>query len=305
MNQRIIGLGFVLCAVLVIGMTTVSLAAEEKDELTLAVIRTEEMSTLAQRWEKAVEYLSEKANVDINFYTTTSYASVVEAMLSGFVDIGSLGPKIYLVAHEKSKGAIVPIVSYAIPADMFMDEPCGCYLGALVTKTGSGMKSVEATKGKVLALVDPGSTSGNALPRALFVDNIGGVELEDYWSRVFYSGSHSASARAIQAGKADAAFISLGTLRNLITSGEMKKEDFNYLWISPKVPIDVISIDKTRMKPELAQRVTDAFVGMKDSAEGREVLKAMNFAAFEKAEDSRFDPLRKILAVKAKLKKKQ
>ena len=90
-----------------------------------------------------------------------------------------------------------------------------------------------------------------------------------------------------------------------LISAMMKKEDFNYLWISPKVPIDVISIDKTRMKPELVQRVTDAFVGMKDSAEGREVLKAMNFAAFEPAEDSRFDPLRKILAVKDKLKKKQ
>ncbi len=301
MRQRIIGLAFLFGMALTFGQTTASLAADP-DELTLAVIRTEEMSTLAQRWDKAIEYLNKTANVNINFYTTTSYASVVEAMLSGFVDIGSLGPKIYLVAHDKSDGAIEPIVSYAIPADMFMSEPCGCYLGALVTKTGSGMKTVEATKGKVLALVDPGSTSGNALPRALFVDNIGGVELEDYWSNVFYSGSHSASARAIQAGKADAAFISLGTLRNLITSGEMKKEDFNYLWTSPKVPIDVIAVDKNKMKPELMKRVTDAFVGMKDSPEGREVLKAMNFASFEPAEDSRFDPLRKILAVKAKLK---
>ena len=41
---------------------------------------------------------------------------------------------------------------------------------------------------------------------------------------------------------------------------------------------------------------------MTETEEGREVLKAMDFAAFVPAEDSRFDPLRKILAVKAKLK---
>ncbi len=114
--------------------------AAEKEELTLAVIRTEEMSTLAKRWETAIEYLSKKLDVNINFYTTTSYASVVEAMLSGFVDVASLGPKIYIVAHEKSGGAIEPIVSYTIPADMFNEKPCGCYLGARVTKTGSTLK---------------------------------------------------------------------------------------------------------------------------------------------------------------------
>jgi phosphonate transport system substrate-binding protein len=310
MKKQIFGLALLFGVGLALGtsmsMNTAALAAEKKKELTLAVIRTEEMSTLAKRWETAVDYLSKELNVDINFYTTTSYASVVEAMLSGFVDVASLGPKIYIVANEKSDGAIVPVVSYTLPADMFNDKPCGCYLGSLVTKTGSGMKTLESTKGKVLALVDPGSTSGNALPRALFPEKIGGVELEEYWGRVFYSGSHSASARAIQAGKADAAFISLGTLRRLIISGEMKKEDFNYLWISPEISIDVISVDKKRMKPEMVKALENAFMGMTETEEGRAVLETTGWApGFQVADDAGFDPLRKILALKAKMKKKK
>ena len=277
--------------------------AQDKTEFTLAVIRTEEMSTLAKRWDIAIKYLKEAHNFDINFYATTSYASVVEAMLSGFVDVGSLGPKIYLVAHEKSNGEIQPVVSYALPADMFMDEPCGCYYGAFVTKTGSGLDSIESTKGKVLALVDPGSTSGNALPRALFGDQIGGVELEQYFGKIFYSGSHTASGRAIQSGKADAAFVSLGTLRRLISSGEHKKDDYTYLWRSPQIPIDVLAVNKARMEPATVERIRAAFVGMSETPDGREVLTAMDFAAFVPAEDSRFDPLRKILDVKKKLKK--
>lgn len=291
----------VLClAALAVGMPAIqpALAAdnEDKPSMTLAAVRIEEMSTLASRWGRVIDYLDKTADVDLQFYTTTSYASVIEAMLSGFVDIASLGPESYLVAHEKSNGDIVPLVSYTLPPDMYNDKACACYRGALVTMKGSGLDSIESLKGKVLALVDPASTSGNALPRALFVDKIGGANLEDYFGRVFYSGSHSASARAVYGGKADAAFLSLGVLRNLVSSGEMNKDDFNYLWMSPEIPIDVIAVDKKRMSPELMKRLTGAFVGMSDTEEGRQVLKASTWSGFVPADDSRFDVLRKILS---------
>ena len=108
MRKRTAGQLVFLVALLAATFADRPALAAEKEELTLAVIRTEEMSTLAKRWETAIEYLSKTLNVNINFYTTTSYASVVEAMLSGFVDVASLGPKIYIVAHEKSGGAIKP-----------------------------------------------------------------------------------------------------------------------------------------------------------------------------------------------------
>jgi phosphonate transport system substrate-binding protein len=279
--------------------------AQDKTEFTLAVIRTEEMSTLAKRWDIAIKYLKEAHNFDINFYATTSYASVVEAMLSGFVDIGKLGPKIYIVAREKSKGSVHPIVATARPANMFYNKPCACYFGALVTKKGSGLTSIESVKGKVLALTDPGSTSGYAMPKALFPEMIGGADLEDYFGRIFYSGTHSASARAIYHGKADSAFISLNTLERVITQGEVKKDDFNYLWRSPQIPMDVVTVNKNTMSPELIKKVKDAFEGMTESEEGRALLKEARYAAYTPATDATFDPLRKILELKARLKKKK
>lgn len=275
-------------------------SAEEKKELTFALVRTEEMSTLGARWEKTLDYLGEQIGADINFYTTTSYASVVEAMLSGFVDIGKLGPKIYLVAHEKSGGSIVPVVATARPPTIFYPEPCACYFGSLITKKGSGLDSIASIEGKVLALVDPGSTSGNALPRALFPDEIGGKDLDDYFGRIFYSGSHSASTLAVASGKADAAFVSESTLERVINQGKVKKDDFNYLWRSPKVPIDVVTVDKDRMSPEMIGKIEKALNGMTETEEGRKLLKETRYAAFTLASDEDFDPLRKILEAKAK-----
>lgn len=280
-------------------------AAEKKKTLTFAIVQTEEMSTLGARWDKTLKYVGKKIGADINFYATTSYASVVEAMLSGFVDIGKLGPKIYIVARDKSKGQIDPVVATARPPTIFYDKPCACYFGTLVTKKGSGLKTIKSIKGKVLALVDPGSTSGNALPRALFPGQIGGKDFEKYFGRIFYSGSHSASALAIHNGKADAAFISESTLERVISQGKMKKSDLNFLWRSPKIPIDVVTVNKKRLSPEMIKKIGDAFAGMTESDEGRALLKEARYAAFTRAADSDFDALRKILEVKKRLKKKK
>jgi phosphonate transport system substrate-binding protein len=275
-------------------------AAAEKKTLTFAIVQSEEMSVLGARWGDTLKYVGKKIGADINFYATTSYASVAEAMMSGFVDIGKLGPKIYIVAREKSKGSIDPIVATGRPPTIFYPKPCACYFGALITKKGSGLTSIESVKGKILALVDPGSTSGYAMPRALFPEMIGGADLEDYFGRIFYSGTHSASARAIYHGKADAAFISENTLERVIHQTEMKKDDFNYLWRSPQIPMDVVTVNLNTMSPEMIKKVKDAFEGMTESDEGRALLKQARYAAFVPATDATFDPLRKIIAVKKK-----
>ncbi|MEQ8319245.1 MAG: phosphate/phosphite/phosphonate ABC transporter substrate-binding protein [Rhodospirillales bacterium] len=290
----------VFCGILAVALLGLvpPASAQDKDTLTFAIIQTEEMSVLGQRWEGTLKYVSEKIGKKIDFYATTSYASVVQAMLSGFVDIGKLGPKIYLVANEKSGGDIIPVVATGRPPTVFYPEPCACYFGTLATKKGSEFTTIESLKGKVLALVDPGSTSGNALPRALFPDSIGGQSLDEYFGRIFYSGSHSASVRAVHSGKADAGFISESTFARVIESGEVAKDDFNYLWRSPEVPLDVVAVNKKTMSEELINQVRDAFHGMSKTEEGKKLLEATGYFAYTLSDDSKFDPLRKILASK-------
>ena len=303
MSKNSVFSSLLLVMLLATGLGQLTAAADEKKELTFALVRTQEMGTLGAQWDDVLTYVSKKVGADINFYATTSYASVVEAMLGGFVDIGKLGPKIYIVAREKSQGQIEPVAAAAKPPTVFYDKPCACYFGTLITKKGSEFTTIDSLKGKVLALVDPGSTSGYALPRALFPDAIGGKSLEEYFGRIFYSGSHSASALAVYNGKADAAFVSESTLERVIHQGKMKKDDLNYLWRSPKIPIDVVTVNKKTLSPEMIQKITKAFTEMTETDEGRKALKAARYYAFTPAEDADFDSLRKILAAKAKAKK--
>ena len=278
-------------------------AAEEKIQFTFAVIQTEDMSVLASRWGEILKYLDDKANIEVSFYATTSYSAVIEAMLSGFVQIAQLGPKAYLIANEKSKGTIQPIVAAARIPTAFDPTPCACYYGTLITKKGSGLTSIDSLEGKVLALVDPGSTSGNALPRALFTtERLGGTSLDDHFGRIFYSGHHVASVLAVDKGKADAAFVSESMIARAMDRDKVKKEDFNYLWRSPKIAIDSICVDTKNVPAELAEKIRNVYLAMDGDAEGKAILANAKYSRFDPSNDATYDPLRKILDAKKRMK---
>ena len=281
-----------------------ALAADKKKTLTFATISTEEMAAMAARWEPTIKYIEKKANVKINYYATTSYAAAVEALLNDFADFGMLGPKIYLVARQKSD-KIDPIVGTGRPANHYLKEPCACYHGRLITKKGSKYTTIESLKGAVLALTDPGSTSGNALPRALFPEKIGGTSLDDYFGKIFYAGSHDAAAKAVFNNKADAAFVSENALSRAIDRGALKYGSYNHLWISPSVVSNPIVVNRDRMSAKDIAKIKAILENMVNDDAGRAALKTVKIAAFPELTDKGFDPLRKVLAKKKELKKKK
>jgi phosphonate transport system substrate-binding protein len=159
-------------------------------------------------------------------------------------------------------------------------------------------------KGSVLALVDPGSTSGNVAPRALFTEEIGGSELESYFGRIFYSGSHDASILAVVNGKADAAFVADSTAARLVSRGEAKKEDINVLWRTPQIAMDPVVVNSKTMSQDLIGKLKDAYMAMDESEEGRALLKQLKVVKYMPTTDATYDPVRKIVAAKAKMAQK-
>ena len=278
-------------------------SAADPKVLTFASVQTEEMAILAKLFEPTLKFVGNKVDKKFNFLLTTSYASVVEAMMGGFVHFAKLGPKSYIIAARKSKGAIKPLVSTARPPHHFNPEPCGCYRGLLITRAGTKFTTIESLKGAILAVSDPASTSGYAVPSALFTKVVGGTPLEKYFGKIIYSGAHTASAKGVKTGKMDASFVPDTGLSRMIGRGEVKKGDFNYLWTSPVIPIDVIAYNSKLISKELAEKVSKAFQSMTETPEGRAALKASKIAAFPAATDAVFDNLRAVLAEKARMKK--
>jgi phosphonate transport system substrate-binding protein len=211
-----------------------------------------------------------------------------------------LGPASYVIGNEKSKNIEV-FATYAKAKGIFQEEGPG-YHAVLVVKKGSKFTDIKSLKGAVVALADPASTSGNLLPRVEFADQIGRVELEAYFSKVVYSGSHDKSAIAVHEGKADAAFVATHRLDNVINRGLAKAEDFVVLWKSRLVPQDPFAY-RAQLCPELKQKIKDTFLSLHTQPAAEKFLKNLHSIKFVAMESNQYDIIRDLRKAQAARKK--
>ncbi|MBG6210087.1 phosphonate transport system substrate-binding protein [Labrenzia sp. EL_126] len=264
------------------------------DVLRFSMIPTEETTQELALYEPMVNQLKAATGKNIEFYLPTSYASVVEAMLGGFVDIGMHGPYSYVIAQEKDPSLQV-FATYAKHKGHFQEEGPG-YKAVLVSRSDSGIEKIEDIEGKVVGLTDPASTSGNLLPRVSFTKVIG-QDLEDHFSRVVYTGGHDLSAIAVLEGQVDIAFVATHRLDNVIDRGLAKMEDYNLIWSSPVIPQDPFVVSG-QLCDELVGQITEAFLTLGDNEEGQEYLKNVNASRFVAMSDDDYNIIRDLKAAK-------
>jgi len=215
-------------------------------------------------------------------------------LLGGFVHVAVLGPYAYVIANEKDSSVEV-FATYAKKPGHMQEEGPG-YRAALITLKGSKFDSIESIKGSTLGLVDPGSTSGNLMPRVVFGDVIG-MDLDDYFSKVVYTGSHELSSVAVGEGKVDAAFVATHRFDNVVNKGEIKLEDVNVLWQSDPIPQDPF-VYQGRLCPELKEKIAETFLGLGDDENAANFLDNVKSNKFVPMESSDYDIIRALKKAK-------
>ena len=290
-----------LVAALGLGASQQAFAAqcENPDALTFAIVPTEETVAELQLYKPVTDRMAKLTGKKIEFFMPTSYASVVEALLGGFVDVAVLGPYTYVIASSKDPNIAV-FATYAKRAGHLQEEGPG-YKAALVSKKGSKFTSIESLKGATIGLTDPGSTSGNLVPRVVFTKVIG-KSLEDYFSKVVYTGSHELSTVAVHQGKVDAAFVATHRFDNVVNKGEVKLADFNVLWNSPAIPQDPF-VYRNSLCDDVKAKIADTFLGLKDQMEAKKFLDNVKSDTFVKMTSSDYDVIRALKKAKDERKK--
>jgi len=290
-----------VCGTLLLAGTALAQAkCEDPPALRFSIIPTEETIQELTLYKPVIDILAKNTGKKIEFYMPTSYASVIEAMLGNWVDIAVHGPASYVIGNEKSKNIEV-FATYAKAKGIFQEEGPG-YHAVLVVKKGSKFTDIKALKGAVVALADPASTSGNLLPRVEFAGQIANVELEAYFSKVVYSGSHDKSAIAVHEGKADAAFVATHRLDNVIQRGLAKAEDFVVLWKSRLVPQDPFTY-RAQLCPELKAKIKATFLGLHEVPAAEKFLKNLHSVKFVAMESKDYDIIRDLRKAQAARKK--
>jgi phosphonate transport system substrate-binding protein len=192
-------------------------------------------------------YLEGKLGVRTVVITGTSYNAVIEAMRAGRADAFEVGPFSYVLAAQVASAEAIAVSNYTTKVDL--DKLPG-YYSVLITKKGSGIKSIADLKGKTVSFADPASTSGYLVP---FVEIMNAQkfdakdQLDTFFGKAIFAGNHPASVQAVNTGKVDAGATFDDNLTDQVKAG---------------IPICGVTADKnpftTYLKPEEIQKIYDA-----------------------------------------------
>jgi phosphonate transport system substrate-binding protein len=209
-------------------------------ELVLAVVPAENASGVTERYAPFIEYLSKELGTKVTLRIANDYAAVIEGQRAGNVHIGAYGPASY--ARAQMTGVKVePFVT-----TRNNDGSIGYYSVTYVLAKSPYQKMADL-KGKTIALVDPNSTSGNNAPR--FFLNRDGFDVDGFFGKNIYAGSHENAVLALVQGTVDAAanwwnaeddsnltrMLNKGMLKNA-DGTPMKREDFRIIYKSELLP---------------------------------------------------------------------
>ena len=295
---------FAMMAISILGVgSQLAMAAtcENPEALTLAIIPTEESVAELQLYKPVTDRMEKLTGKKIQFYMPTSYASVVEGLLSKFVDVAVLGPYSYVIANSKDK-SIEVFATYAKRPGHMQEEGPG-YRGVLISKRGSKFTSIDSLKGSTLGLTDPGSTSGNLMPRVAFTKVIG-KDLEKFFGKVVYTGSHELSSVAVVKGKVDAAFVATHRFDNVVNKGEASLDGVNILWKSDPIPQDPF-VYRNTLCENIKAKIRETFLDLKGQPGAKKFLDNVKSNKFVKMSSDDYNIIRDLKKAKDARKKKK
>jgi phosphonate transport system substrate-binding protein len=235
-------------------------------------------------YEALTGVLSKQLNCPVNLIVTDNYTDEVEAMKAGKIDVGEFGPLGYIFAHQ---------IAEAEPVAVFanMNGTPVTYTAALWVPADSPITTVAELKGKTVAFSDPGSTSGNLMPRYAMIK--AGLNPDEV--KIEFAGSHPAALLALVNGKVDAGEVNSQQQATATAAHQFDASKFRVLWRSAPLQNDPITV-RGDLSPAFKAAVKKALLAMKPSElKLVDAELGVNAGPMIAATDAMFDPIRAIV----------
>ena len=225
--------------------------------LRIGYVPNEEDLEQRVRFDSLAAYVSRELQRPVTLIETGSYSAAIEAMRAAKLDVCSMGPFAYLIAHEKT-GAQA-IVAPGTPAGAV-----NTYRSILVVPRSSTIRTMDDVRKNAskmtLAWVDPASASGHLVPRA-YLESIG-IQPERDFKNTIFTLSHLASAMTVKSGQVDLAVITQNTRESLITKGRLDADDLRIIWTSEPIATSVVAV-RGGLSETFAERIRAAYLGFR------------------------------------------
>ena len=204
----------------------------------------------ASDFKSLMDIVTKLSGVKFNFIKVTDYNAAVEAMRAGRADIAWFGAATYVIAVDIANAE-------AFAAGIPKGQKDGGYYTYFVVQKDSPIKTLSDAKGKVLALNNIGSTSGDYIPQVELLKAGLDIHNKEHFKRVLYAGSHDAALMSVVYGQADICGMSSHNFKGRTSDGTVSPEKVRIVHISVKVPPAPLAYSK-KLPLELRKKIKDA-----------------------------------------------
>ncbi|MBU1083474.1 MAG: phosphate/phosphite/phosphonate ABC transporter substrate-binding protein [Candidatus Omnitrophota bacterium] len=226
-------------------------------------------------------YLSKKLGMDVHISILEKYEDIYGAFSKKEIDAGFFGSFSYVKAHDA--------LGVEVIARPVWKDGIASYTGYIFVRKDSSILSVPDMKGKRLALVSKETTAGYVFPVTYFKEN--GIEdIQKYFSKVYFAGSHDISAWSVYIGETDIGACKSRVFNALAAENPDFADKMVILSESLKFPSNSIAVSG-EMDGETRTRIKDVLIGMNTEEEGRQALEGFGAIGFIATTDEDFAPL--------------
>ncbi|UFT98426.1 phosphate/phosphite/phosphonate ABC transporter substrate-binding protein [Radiobacillus kanasensis] len=258
--------------------------SDKTEAFTIGVIPSQTEGAMENAMNKLQSILSEELGRKVKVDVYPNYNGVVEAMNYDKIDMAYLGPLTYVIAHAKSGAK-------AIVTQLIDGEPF--YHSYIITHKDNSWDNLDELfndpKKIDFAFGDPASTSGSLIP-GIELKKRGVYQSEDKYklNSARFTGSHDATALAVQNKQVDAGAIDSAIFNQLVESGKIKGDQIKKIWQSDKLFQYPWAVHKDTDQ-ETITKLQEAFLNIKD----KEILNAFGASAFTKASNEDYKSIKK------------
>lgn len=262
-----------------------ALPQQAKRTLLIGLIPEMNIFKQKERFGPLGDYLAKKTGMKVQFTMLSRYGDIIDRFTTAKMDGAFFGSFTGALAIDKL--GVYPI---ARPVNL---DNSSTYHGVIFVRKDSGIRSVQAMKGKKIAFVDKATTAGYIFPLALLREN-GVKDIKPFFSEYFFTGSHDAAIVAVLDKKAD-----IGAVKNSMFDRVRKEnpridEEILILAESPSVPSNGLCVRKD-LDAALKNRLKDALLNLHAEPEGQAVLKIFGAMKFIETSKDDYQPVFEML----------
>ena len=235
-----------LVLVLLTGCTGNDDEAAGMDMLRISVLPDQSESVLRERFTPLLDYLSQETGLPYEFVPVKDYQDLLERFHRNELDLVRWGGFTFVKA-QLADGAR-PLVMRDVDAR---------FTSVFLVRGDSEAISTRDFKDKVLAFGSRLSTSGHLMPRHFLVQQ--GIDAEEFFSEVRYSGAHDRTVEWVVNGQADLGVANAVVVSRLYQQGRINPEQIRVLWETPHYADYVWAVNR-RVPQAVHDRILQAFL---------------------------------------------